>query len=116
MSGLSARHGFAPLALMALACDQPSSEQRDLDFDGLVEDPADECWVRGDFNGDAKIHDFDERYVPGFVSAMATDLDVFMHAYAGTDVPRADLPRLVPSLKSRGATDIVVSTCEQIVP
>jgi len=31
-------------------------------------------------------------------------------------VPRADLPRLVPVLKARGATDIVVSRCEQIVP
>ncbi|MCU0862334.1 MAG: ATP phosphoribosyltransferase [Planctomycetes bacterium] len=31
-------------------------------------------------------------------------------------VPRRDLPRLVPLLKSRGATDIVVSACEQIVP
>lgn len=31
-------------------------------------------------------------------------------------VPRTDLPRLVPDLKARGATDIVVSTIEQIVP
>ncbi|MFT4541440.1 MAG: ATP phosphoribosyltransferase [Planctomycetota bacterium] len=31
-------------------------------------------------------------------------------------VPRADLPTLVPELKARGATDIVVSRCEQIVP
>lgn len=31
-------------------------------------------------------------------------------------VPREDLPRLLPSLKARGATDIVVSPCEQIVP
>jgi ATP phosphoribosyltransferase len=31
-------------------------------------------------------------------------------------VPRRDLPRLVPDLKARGATDIVVSSCEQIVP
>lgn len=31
-------------------------------------------------------------------------------------VPRADLPRLVPTLKARGATDIVVSRPEQIVP
>jgi ATP phosphoribosyltransferase len=31
-------------------------------------------------------------------------------------VPRSDLPRLVPLLRARGATDIVVSGCEQIVP
>ena len=31
-------------------------------------------------------------------------------------VPREDLPRLIPSLKSRGATDIAVSRLEQIVP
>lgn len=31
-------------------------------------------------------------------------------------VVRADLPELVPALKARGATDIVVSSCEQIVP
>lgn len=31
-------------------------------------------------------------------------------------VPRTDLPRLVPDLKARGATDIVISRCEQIVP
>lgn len=31
-------------------------------------------------------------------------------------VPRAGLPQLVPELRARGATDIVVSSCEQIVP
>lgn len=31
-------------------------------------------------------------------------------------VPRADLPRLIPRLKELGATDIVVSTLDQIVP
>ena len=31
-------------------------------------------------------------------------------------VPREDLPRLIPSLKERGATDIAVSRLEQIVP
>ncbi len=31
-------------------------------------------------------------------------------------VPRAELPRLVPALKASGATDIVVSRPEQIVP
>lgn len=31
-------------------------------------------------------------------------------------VPRADLPALIPILKTRGATDIVVSRLEQIVP
>ena len=31
-------------------------------------------------------------------------------------VPRAEIPRLVPDLKVCGATDIVVSRCEQIVP
>lgn len=31
-------------------------------------------------------------------------------------VPRADLPALIPLLKTRGATDIVVSRLEQIVP
>ena len=31
-------------------------------------------------------------------------------------VPRDELPKLVPDLKARGASDIVVSTCEQIVP
>lgn len=31
-------------------------------------------------------------------------------------VPRAGLPTLIPTLKALGATDIVVSACEQIVP
>lgn len=31
-------------------------------------------------------------------------------------VPRSDLPRLIPRLKELGATDIVVSTLDQIVP
>ena len=31
-------------------------------------------------------------------------------------VERGELPRLVPRLKARGATDIVVTGCEQIVP
>lgn len=31
-------------------------------------------------------------------------------------VPRAEIPRLIPDLKVCGATDIVVSRCEQIVP
>ena len=43
-----------------------------------------------------------------------------LHANAGyavrAAVPRAQLPRLLPALKARGATDIVVSSCEQIVP
>ena len=43
-----------------------------------------------------------------------------LHSHAGfavrAAVPRRELPRLVPLLKSCGATDIVVSACEQIVP
>jgi ATP phosphoribosyltransferase-like protein len=31
-------------------------------------------------------------------------------------VPREALPELIPALKDRGATDIVVSRLEQIVP
>ena len=31
-------------------------------------------------------------------------------------VPRSDLPRLIPLLKGLGASDIVVSRLEQIVP
>ena len=31
-------------------------------------------------------------------------------------VPRADLARLLPLLKAAGATDLVVTPCEQIVP
>jgi ATP phosphoribosyltransferase-like protein len=31
-------------------------------------------------------------------------------------VPRSELPSLIPLLKERGATDIVVSRLEQIVP
>ena len=31
-------------------------------------------------------------------------------------VPRSELPGLIPLLKTRGATDIVVSSLEQIVP
>jgi ATP phosphoribosyltransferase-like protein len=31
-------------------------------------------------------------------------------------VPRRDLPKLIPSLKERGATDIAVTQLEQIVP
>jgi hypothetical protein len=31
-------------------------------------------------------------------------------------VPRAELPGLIPMLKMRGATDIVISRLEQIVP
>jgi ATP phosphoribosyltransferase len=43
-----------------------------------------------------------------------------LHAVPGfavrAAVPRDDLPRLLPRLKSAGATDLVVSNCEQIVP
>ena len=43
-----------------------------------------------------------------------------LHGSAGlavkAAVPRCDLPGLIPLLKSRGATDIVVSRLEQIVP
>ena len=31
-------------------------------------------------------------------------------------VPREDLPRLIPELKARGGTDVVVSKLDQIVP
>jgi ATP phosphoribosyltransferase-like protein len=44
----------------------------------------------------------------------------FLHADAGLSVtaavPRSDLPQLIPALKERGATDIVVTRPEQIVP
>ncbi|MEZ4267448.1 MAG: ATP phosphoribosyltransferase [Myxococcota bacterium] len=43
-----------------------------------------------------------------------------LHGEAGyavkAAVPRADLPTLIPTLKSRGGTDIVVSNLAQIVP
>lgn len=43
-----------------------------------------------------------------------------LHGGAGFSVkaavPRAELPGLIPRLKERGATDIVVTTLEQIVP
>lgn len=44
------------------------------------------------------------------------------HLHGGTGlsvkaaVPRGDLPQLIPTLKQRGATDIVVTQLEQIVP
>ena len=44
----------------------------------------------------------------------------YLHGDAGLSVkaavPRADLPRLIPNLKERGATDIAVTQLEQIVP
>jgi ATP phosphoribosyltransferase len=43
-----------------------------------------------------------------------------LHGSAGlavkAAVPRSELPALIPLLKARGATDIVVSRLEQIVP
>lgn len=43
-----------------------------------------------------------------------------MHGNAGyavkAAVPRRDLPSVIPELKSRGATDIIVTTPDQIVP
>ncbi len=44
----------------------------------------------------------------------------YLHADAGLSVtaavPRSELPQLIPALKERGATDIVVTRPEQIVP
>ena len=44
----------------------------------------------------------------------------YLHGSGGLSVkaavPRGDLPKLIPSLKERGATDIAVTALEQIVP
>lgn len=44
----------------------------------------------------------------------------YLHGGSGLSVkaavPRGELPRLIPTLKERGATDIVVTRLEQIVP
>lgn len=62
----------------------------------------------------------DVEQVIGVLPSMREPTIATLHGSSGlavkAAVPRSDLPGLIPLLKSRGATDIVVSRLDQIVP
>lgn len=69
---------------------------------------------------DLNVAEQDLSRVVGVLPCMREPTVASLHRGSGyavrAAVPRADLPRLLPLLKAAGATDLVVSSCEQIVP
>lgn len=71
--------------------------KRDLNLDGLVQDPALEIFARADFNGDGRLDLDTKREVPGAIGKEATDLEVFMAAFEDPNVDASQLPGLLES-------------------
>lgn len=71
--------------------------KRDLNGDGIVEEPALEHYPRGDFNGDGRLDLNTRTKVGGAVNAMATDLEVFAAAFADEHVDASELGGLLES-------------------
>jgi ATP phosphoribosyltransferase len=66
------------------------------------------------------VADNDLESVVAILPCMREPTIAYLHGGGGLSVkaavPRDDLPRLIPALKRRGATDIAVTRLEQIVP
>jgi hypothetical protein len=71
--------------------------KRDLNRDGLVEDPGVEYHPRADFNGDRQLHATKTALVPGHIGGMVTDLEVLMAAFEDEHYAASELPGLLES-------------------
>jgi len=99
------------------ACADPNKKER---IDGFVLSLRSvlEARKRAMLELNASLDDLDT--IIATLPSMKEPTVATLHGGAGiavkAAVPRGDLPRLIPRLKQLGATDIVVSTLEQIVP
>jgi ATP phosphoribosyltransferase len=89
-------------------------------IDGLVLSLRSVLEARGRVMVELNVSPDDMEDVIAVLPSMREPTVATLHGSAGlavkAAVPRSDLPALIPLLKTRGATDIVVSRLEQIVP
>lgn len=89
-------------------------------IDGLVLSLRSVLEARGRVMVELNVSPDDVEEVIAVLPSMREPTIATLHGSAGlavkAAVPRPDLPGLIPLLKARGATDIVVSRLEQIVP
>ena len=99
------------------AMDTPSKK---VAVDGLVLSLRSVLEARGRVMVELNVSPDDVEEVIAVLPSMREPTIATLHGSAGlavkAAVPRPDLPGLIPLLKARGATDIVVSRLEQIVP
>lgn len=99
------------------AMDSPSKK---LAIDGLVLSLESVLQARNRAMVELNVAPEDLETVVEILPCMREPTIATLHGAAGlavkAAVPRAELPGLIPLLKTRGATDIVVSQLEQIVP
>ncbi len=99
------------------AMDTPSKK---VAIDGLVLSLRSVLEARGRVMVELNVSPDDVEEVIAVLPSMREPTIATLHGSAGlavkAAVPRSDLPGLIPLLKARGATDIVVSRLEQIVP
>lgn len=99
------------------AMDTPSKK---LAIDGLVLSLRSVLEARNRVMVELNVSPDDLEDVIAVLPSMREPTIATLHGSAGlavkAAVPRPDLPSLIPLLKARGATDIVVSRLEQIVP
>lgn len=99
------------------AMDSPSKK---LAIDGLVLSLESVLEARNRAMVELNVAPEDLETVVEILPCMREPTIATLHGAAGlavkAAVPRAELPGLIPLLKTRGATDIVVSQLEQIVP
>lgn len=99
------------------AMDTPSKK---VGIDGLVLSLRSVLEARGRVMVELNVSPDDVEEVIAVLPSMREPTIATLHGSAGlavkAAVPRPDLPGLIPLLKARGATDIVVSRLEQIVP
>lgn len=99
------------------AMDTPSKK---VAIDGLVLSLRSVLEARGRVMVELNVSPDDVEEVIAVLPSMREPTIATLHGSAGlavkAAVPRPDLPGLIPLLKARGATDIVVSRLEQIVP
>jgi ATP phosphoribosyltransferase len=89
-------------------------------IDGLVLSLRSVLEARGRAMVELNVSPDDVEEVIAVLPSMREPTVATLHGSAGlavkAAVPRSELPALIPLLKARGATDIVVSRLEQIVP
>jgi ATP phosphoribosyltransferase len=99
------------------AIDSPSKKEA---IDGLVLSLKSVLEARGRAMVELNVAPEDVEQVIEILPSMREPTIATLHGSSGlavkAAVPRKDLPALIPLLKTRGATDIVVSRLEQIVP
>ena len=110
-------NGLVVIYASRTAIDTPSKKES---IDGLVLSLRSVLEARGRAMVELNVSPQDVERVIEILPCMREPTIATLHGSEGlavkAAVPRSELPGLIPLLKTRGATDIVVSKLEQIVP